>query len=338
MRALVCDAPGHVVLRELPVPEPGPGEVVVRVDATLTCGTDLKLVKRGHPKVPFPTVLGHEFSGRVFRVGEGAAFKEGERVTSAVTGPCGECPECRTGRPNLCGTAFDHRVWGTWAEYARIPARIVRGGLLRVPDGLSPAAAALLDPLASVLRGLGRVPDPAGRTALVLGAGPIALLFTSLLVRRGAARVLVAGRSPKRLAAHVALGAEGVSMRESLSSQLRDLTRGLGADIVVETTGVPGIADEASGLAARGGTVLLFAGLVREARLAVLAHRIHYDEVTLVGSFHYTADDARAALALLARGEIPTERLVTSESPLEKYPFVLERLSRGEEMKVAFLP
>jgi L-iditol 2-dehydrogenase len=283
-------------------------------------------------------VLGHEFCGRVFSVGAGAPFAEGERVTSAVTGPCGECRECRGGRPNLCGTAFDHCVWGTWADYVRIPARIVRGGLLRVPDGLVPAAAALLDPLASVLRGLGRLPDPAGRTALVLGAGPIALLFTSLLVRRGAGRVLVAGRSPRRLAAHEALGAEAISTRESLTNRLRELTRGEGAELVIETTGAPGIADEAPGLAARGGTVLLFAGLMREARLAVLAHRIHYDEVTLVGSFHYTADDARASLDLLARGEIPVERLVTAESPLERFPFVLERLSRGEEMKVAFLP
>ena len=338
MRALVCDLPGHVVLRELPVPEPGPGEVVVRVEASLTCGTDLKLVRRGHPKLPFPTTLGHEFCGRVHRAGAGAPFAEGERVTSAVTGPCGECRECRGGRPNLCGTAFDHCVWGTWADFVRIPARIVRGGLLRVPDGLAPAAAALLDPLASVLRGLGRLPDRGGRRALVLGAGPIALLFTSLLVRRGAGRVLVAGRSPGRLAAHAALGAETISTRESLTNRLRELTRGEGADLVIETTGASGIADEAPGLAARGGTVLLFAGLMREARLAVLAHRIHYDEVTLVGSFHYTLDDARAALELLARREIPVERLVTSESPLERFPFVLERLSRGEEMKVAFLP
>ncbi len=338
MRALVCESPGHVVLRELPDPEPGPGEVVVRVEATLTCGTDLKLVRRGHPKVPFPTVLGHEFCGRVFRAGKGATFAEGERVTSAVTGPCGECRECRNGHPNLCGTAFDHRVWGTWAELVRVPARIVRYGLLRVPEGLAPAPAALLDPVASVLRGLGRVPDPAGRTALVLGAGPIALLFTSLLLRRGASRVFVAGRSPWRLTAHAALGAETISTRESLTARLWDLTGGQGADLVVETTGSPSVADEATGLAARGGTVLLFAGLVREARLAVLAHRVHYDEVSLVGSFHYTAGDARASLDLLARGEIPVDRLVTAESPLERFPFVLERLSRGQEMKVAFLP
>lgn len=338
MRALVCDGPGHVVLREVPEPEPGPGEVVVRVEATLTCGTDLKLVRRGHPKVPFPTVLGHEFCGRIARVGEGAAFAAGERVTSVVTGACGECRDCREGRPNLCSTAFDHRVWGTWAEYVRIPARIVARGLLRVPSSLSSSSAALLDPVASVLRGLSRAGDVAGRTALVLGAGPIALLFTILLTRRGAGRVVVAGRNARRLAAHAAEGAETVAAGEGLDERVRSLTGGHGADLVIEATGDQAVAEGSPALAARGGTVLLFAGLAHGARLAVLAHRVHYDEVTIAGSFHYTPAEARQALDLLSRGEIPTEHLVTGESPLEGYAAVLERVAAGDDMKVAFLP
>lgn len=338
MRALVCDGPGQVALREIPEPVPGPGEVVVRVEATLTCGTDLKLVRRGHPKVPFPTVLGHEFCGRIARVGDGVDFAVGERVTSAVTGACGACGDCREGRPNLCGTAFDHRVWGTWAEYVRVPARIVTRGLLRVPATLSPASAALLDPLASVLRGLARAGDVGGRTALVLGAGPIALLFTILLKRRGAGRVLVAGRNAGRLAAHAAEGAETIATGEGLAARIRALTAGHGADLVVEATGDLDVAGEAPALAARGGTVLLFAGLAHEARLPVLAHRIHYDEVTLAGSFHYTPAEAREALDLLSRGEVPTEHLVTGESPLEAYASVLERVAGGSDMKVAFLP
>ncbi|HRY45994.1 MAG TPA: alcohol dehydrogenase catalytic domain-containing protein [Thermoanaerobaculia bacterium] len=338
MRALVCERPGHVALRDLPEPVPGPGEVVVRVESALTCGTDLKLIRRGHPKVPFPTVLGHEYCGRVVGTGAGVSFTVGERVVSGVSGPCGECADCREGRPNHCPTAFDHAVWGTWAEQVRIPARVVASTLRRVPEALSSDAAALLDPLASVLRGLGRLPDPSGRTVLVLGSGPIALMFTALLLRRGAARVVVAGRNAGRLAAHASLGADTISARESLGPQVRDRSGSRGAELVVETTGAPEVAEEAPGLAARGGTVLLFAGLAREARLAVLAHRVHYDEVTLAGSFHYTPEDARTALDLLARGELPVDLLVTSESPLEKHPFVLERLSRGEEMKVAFRP
>jgi L-iditol 2-dehydrogenase len=338
MRALVSDGPGLVGLRELPEPEPGPGEVVVRVEATLTCGTDLKLVRRGHPKVPFPTVLGHEFCGRIARVGEGVEFAVGERVTSAVTGACGECRDCREGRPNLCGTAFDHRVWGTWADFVRVPARIVTRGLLRVPGNLSPRSAALLDPLASVLRGLSRLGDVAGKTALVLGAGPIALLFTILLKRRGAGLILVAGRNAGRLAAHAAEGAETIAWGEGFPEKLGALTGGHGADLVIEATGDRAVAEESPALSARGGTVLLFAGLAHEARLAILAHRIHYDEVTLVGSFHYTPAEAREALGLLARGEIPTEHIVTGDSPLEGFAAVFARIAAGDDMKVAFLP
>jgi L-iditol 2-dehydrogenase len=271
-------------------------------------------------------------------VGEGVGFAVGERVTSAVTGACGVCRDCREGRPNLCGTAFDHRVWGTWAEFVRVPARVVTRGLLRVPDSLPSSSAALLDPLASVLRGLSRVGDIAGKTALVLGAGPIALLFTMLLKRRGAARILVAGRNAGRLAAHAAEGAETVASGEGLAERLRALTGGHGADLVIEATGDRAVAEESPALAARGGTVLLFAGLAHETRLAVLAHRIHYDEVTLAGSFHYTPAEAREALSLLSRGEIPTEHLVTGESPLEGYDAVFARIAGGYEMKVAFLP
>jgi L-iditol 2-dehydrogenase len=338
MRALVCDGPGLVGLRELPEPEAGPGEAVVRVEATLTCGTDLKLVRRGHPKVPFPTVLGHEFCGRIARVGGGVPFGIGERVTSCVTGACGECRDCREGRPNLCGTAFDHRVWGTWAEYVRVPARIVARGLLRVPETLSSSSAALLDPLASVLRGVSRVGNVNGKTALVLGAGPIALLFTILLKRRGAGRIVVAGRNAGRLAAHAAEGAETVTWGEGFAEGIRERTGGQGADLVIEATGDPSVAEEATVLAARGGTVLLFAGLEHGTRLAILAHRIHYDEVSLVGSFHYTPAEAREALGLLTGGEIPTENLVTGEGPLEDYSSVFARVAGGDDMKVAFLP
>lgn len=338
MRALVCERPGHVALKEVPAPEPGPGEVVVRVEATLTCGTDLKLIRRGHPKVAFPTVLGHEACGLVARVGDGAPFAVGERVASGVTGPCGRCDECRSGFPNLCATAFEDNLWGTWAELARIPARVVASTLFRVPEGVAPSAAALLDPLASVLHGLGRLPDPAGRTVLVLGAGPIALLFTHLLLRRGASRVLVVDRNSARLASHAALGAEAVPVSGGLAAAVAERTGGRGADLVVETTGASEVAEEAALFAARGGTVLLFAGLARDVRLSVAAHRIHYDEVSLVGTFHYTPADARAALDHLARGEVPADRLVTSESPLEGFASVLERVARGEEMKVAFRP
>ena len=211
-------------------------------------------------------------------------------------------------------------------------------GLLRVPGNLSPRSAALLDPLASVLRGLSRVGDVAGKTALVLGAGPIALLFTILLKRRGAGRILVAGRNAGRLAAHAAEGAETIVSGEGLGGEAPRAHRRSRRGPRDRSDGRSRGRGGGPGPRGRGGTVLLFAGLAHETRLAVLAHRIHYDEVSLVGSFHYTPAEAREALGLLARGEIPTEHLVTGESPLEGYAAVFARIAGGDDMKVAFLP
>ncbi|HEX2798372.1 MAG TPA: alcohol dehydrogenase catalytic domain-containing protein, partial [Thermoanaerobaculia bacterium] len=157
MRALVSEGPERLALREVATPRPGPGEVLVRVLVALTCATDLKLVRRGHPKIPFPLTLGHEFAGVVEVAGSGAPFAPGERVTSAVSGPCGRCDDCRRGRENLCATAFERPLFGAFADFLLVPERIVKNGLRRIPPGLSDEAAALLDPLASVVHALDRV-------------------------------------------------------------------------------------------------------------------------------------------------------------------------------------
>jgi L-iditol 2-dehydrogenase len=339
VRALVCEAPGEVRLRELPEPSPASGEVIVRVGAALTCGTDLKLIRRGHPKIPFPVTLGHELAGVVHASGSGAPFSEGERVTSAVTGPCGHCAECASGRENLCATAFDDFLWGAFAEYVRIPARVVRRGLRTIPATLPYTTAALLDPLASVIHGLGRLVLTPDDTVVVYGSGPIALLFGVLLRRRGVTRVFAVGRSPSRLHAMRRQGIEAIDRGVSaVRPALREATGGRGADVVVDTTGDPGLVPDLVEISARGGTVLLFAGAGGGARVAVDPLRIHYDEVSLVGSFHYTPADADAALDLLANDAIPVDALVTAIARLDEYETVLENARRGEGMKTAFLP
>ncbi|MBK9064852.1 MAG: alcohol dehydrogenase catalytic domain-containing protein [Acidobacteria bacterium] len=181
MRALVCDGPGTPVLKDVAVPEPGPGEVLVRVAAALTCGTDLKIAQRGHPKIPFPLTLGHEWAGVVEKAGAGAAWTSGTRVTSAVSAPCGDCEACRKGRENLCATAFDRPLFGAFADFLLVPERLAKNGLRRIPDGMADETAALLDPLASVVRGLARAQSARGGDArgdvLIAGTGPIAALL-----------------------------------------------------------------------------------------------------------------------------------------------------------------
>jgi L-iditol 2-dehydrogenase len=324
MRVLVCEAPGRASLVERPDPVPGPGEIVVEVRAALTCGTDLKLLRRGHPKVPFPVTLGHEMAGVVASAGEGSPFTPGSRVTSAVTAPCGTCATCRAGRANLCETAFEAPLWGAFADRCRISARLVRGAVRRIPDALSFGAAALLDPLASVVHGLSRVAPQAGSRVLIAGCGPIGLLFFFLLRGRGS-EIAVTGLERARLALFAALGAriEGAEGPFGL---------------VVDTTGDAAYASSLAERVATGGTLLLFAGMPGGSRLDVDAFRVHYEEVTVVGSFHYTAADADRALSLLASGEVPSDPLLSKSRPLAEWREAFDEVERGDVMKVVLLP
>lgn len=339
MLALLAEGPGVAALEEVPAPRPGPGEVVVRVDVALTCGTDLKLLRRGHPKFPFPLVLGHEWAGRVESAGDGVDLPSGLRVTAAVTGPCGECAACRAGRQHLCESAFDHPSWGAFAGRMRIPARVVRSGLLPVPDGLALEAAALIDPVASVVHALDRSPLEGRPDVLVHGSGPIALIFAALLPLWGAGRVVVAGRRTARLERIRRTGATVVNVvASSLPAALAEATAGRGAGLVVDTSGeaslVPGLVD----LVASGGTLLLFAGMPRETRIDLSAYRLHYEEVTVTGSFHYRPADVRKSLSLLSEGALPVEDLVTRRRPLSEWAEAFADLSRGDGMKTALLP
>jgi L-iditol 2-dehydrogenase len=324
MRALVCEAPGKASLLTRPDPVPGPGEVVVRVKAALTCGTDLKLLRRGHPKVPFPVTLGHEMAGVVEAAGAGAALAPGDRVTSAVTAPCRACSPCRAGRENLCETAFDAPLWGAFADRVLLSPRLVKGAVRRIPSGLSYEAAALLDPLASAVHGLSRVPPAAGARVLIAGCGPIGLLFL-LLLKKNAPEIFVTGREAPRLALISSLGGRTGEIEGRF-------------DLVVETTGDPAYASSLADRVASGGTLLLFAGMAAGSRVDVDAFRVHYEEVTVVGSFHYTPADADKALALLASGEVPAAPVLSRSRPLAEWREAFDEAERGDVMKTVLIP
>lgn len=380
MRALVSVGPGSPSLVDLPVPACGPGEVLVRVGAALTCGTDLKIAARGHPKFPFPLTLGHEWAGVVVRAGAGAGWEPGTRVTSAVSAPCGACGPCREGRENLCETAFDRPLFGAFADFLLVPGRLAQRGLRRIPDGMPDETAALLDPLASAVRALARVPDAQGKDVLVVGTGPIAALLFFLLRGKekekekerekdnpesGAGRrIVVAGRRAERLVFFERNMAEvaridpsprggGASARALFTfeenpaapSRIDDTQRsgageGEGArfSLVIDTTGDPGVIEALPALAADGGTVLLFAGLAEGARVGVDAHAVHYREVTVTGSFHYTPRDVDEALALLARGAIPAAAIVSARRPLAEWEAAFDLARSGTALKVAVIP
>jgi L-iditol 2-dehydrogenase len=288
-------APGDVRLEEVPDPEPGPGDVLVRVEVALTDGTDAKAFRRGHPVLlgEPPSPFGHEFCG--------IDVATGRRVVAANSAPCGACGPCRRGRETLCEHLFP-LLNGAYAELLLVPERIARVNLLPVPDGLVSEVAALVEPLACCLHGVDRAGVSAGDTVAVLGAGPIGLMLCACIADAGGHAVVVGGR-PERRALVPEFGGRTGS--------------GEGADVVVEAAGTQEAWHRALELVRPAGTVLFFGGLPGGAELRVDPQRLHYEELTLRGAFHHTPRTVRAALAFLASGARPWQRLITHEVGLE---------------------
>ena len=338
MRQAILRGPRALDLAEVPVPAPGPGEVVVRVRAALTCGTDLKTFRRGHPRLPFGP-FGHEAAGDVAAVGDGVRHvAPGQAVVFVPTAPCGACPPCRRTRENLCARLFDAIALGAYADAILLPARIVARHLFPKPEGLGYAEAACLEPLACVVHGWRRLGAVTGPVAVV-GVGPIGLLFVQMAAAQGL-QVVAVGRRPEGLARARACGAAHVLDADGrdVGEALRALCGDDGPEVVVEATGAQAVWEAAPGWAAPGGRVLLFGGLAGGSRPAFDATRLHYGEVDLVGAFHYTTDDVRWALDLLASGRIRPDLLIAARRPLSAVREVFDALDRGAGPKVALIP
>lgn len=341
MRQAFLEGPRRLVLQQVPVPRPGPGEVLVRVRAALTCGTDLKTYRRGHARLPVPGPFGHEAAGVVEEVGPGVApWRPGDAVVWLPTAPCGACGACAAGRGNLCARLFEpgRLALGAYAERILLPAPVAARHLFPLPAEVPAHVGALLEPLACAVRGARRL-GPA-EAVLVLGAGPMALLLTLVLRAEGTREVVLVSRRPGAAAVAQALGATRVVVGPL--DRLPEASRALrpeGFDAVVECTGSPEVWELAPALARPGGRVLLFGGLAAGVRVPFDAYRLHYEEVDLVGTFHYTTADAEAAYALLQREATRLAALVGGSEPLGGVVELFARLDReGHPLKVAVLP
>ncbi len=338
MRQAILRAPRTLDLVDVPTPEPGAGEVVVRVLAALTCGTDLKTYRRGHARLRFGP-FGHEAAGDIAAVGGGVSgFAPGQPVVFTPTAACGDCGPCRRGKENLCTTLFDEMAIGAYGDMLRVPARIVRRHLFAKPAGLSYVEAAFLEPLACVVHAWRRLGPSNGNRVAVIGVGAIGLLHVQEASRRGL-EVIAVGRRADGLGLAARLGARHVvNAREAdPADALRTLT-GEGPDIVVECTGSEDVWQAAPAWAAPGGSVLLFGGLAAGSQPRFDATRLHYGEVDLISAFHYRTADVRDALTLLASGAIRPAALITGLRPLDEIRSVFDDLDRGAGIKYAVLP
>ncbi len=341
MRAQVFHGPGDLRLEEAPVPTPRSGEIVLRIEAALTCGTDVKTLRRGHPvMIPtVPTVFGHEFAGTVAAVGAGVrGWREGDRLVAANSAPCGGCALCRAGRPNLCEDLLF--VNGAYGEFILLPPRLVQKNLVPIGGGLPASRAAFAEPLACAVQGIERGRVEPGMTVAIFGHGPLGCLLALVAAHRKA-RVVLVGKSGWRLDRVRAAGfAECVDARATgdIVGAVRAHAGGRGADVTVDATGRPEVWELALDAVGRGGTVIFFGGCEPGTRVSVDTRRTHYEELTLVGAFHHTPELFRRAVELLESEALAPDSLVTHVMGLADVPRALALMAAGQALKVAIDP
>jgi L-iditol 2-dehydrogenase len=342
MTAAVLYGKRDVRIEQIPIPRIEPGEVLVRIKAALTCGTDLKVYRQGfHARmiVP-PSVFGHELAGVVEEVGEGVeSFSPGMRVVSANSGPCNECFFCERHLANLCENL--QFINGAYAEFIKIPESIVRQNLLILPDNVDFHEAALVEPLACVLRAVEHTGIEEGDTVAVIGVGPIGLMFVQVLKSMGA-KVIALGNRSTQLKMAGMMGADYMidSTKSNSVEQVRKLTAGSrGADVVIEAVGLKETWQQAMGMVRRGGTINLFGGCPSGTHIPLDSTLIHYSEITIKANFHHTPRHIREALDAIHRGKFKAQSLITGEAQLSNLGNVLERLlNRNGDLKIAIIP
>lgn len=332
---------GQLELREVPIPQPAEGEVVVKVGAATTCGTDLKAYKRGHKLFKPPMPFGHEWAGTITAIGKGVqGFKEGDRVTAANSAPCGACYYCRRGKPQLCQHLESRFNWGTYAEYLRVPPHIVSMNMHKIPDHLSFAEAAFIEPLACAVLCINYAEIALGDTVAIVGSGAQGLMQIQLAKAMGASRVIAIGRAHGRLAVAKQIGADETisTLDTDAVAAVKALTEGRGADVVIEAAGSAETWQLACQMARPAATVVLFSGLPGGTQVSFDATHVHYDEITLKGVFHHTPRTVEQALNMLISGQVDVKPMINGEIPLREVEDGLNRMARSEVIKLAVLP
>jgi L-iditol 2-dehydrogenase len=337
--------PGRIELQKIKTPKPSDGEILVKIKVALTCGTDLKAFLRGHPMIPMPGVFGHEFSGIVAEVGKGVrGFKEGDPIMAVHSAPCNSCIFCKKGLYNLCENIMDTKILGAFSEFILLPSHIVKQNVFHKPKNLSFEEAAFLEPLSCVVHSIEPLDIKKGDSALIMGAGPIGLLHL-ILLKSKKAKVAVNDINRERLRIAKELGADFVIPSDPTTSFLKIPPcppfpkggRG-GFDYVFECTGKPEVWERSVNYLRRGGTLIFFGGCEKGTKVTYDTYRLHYDELTVKGSFHYTPSDVRKAYQLLCKGKLDLSKLISGRYPLRDIDKAFDKLSKGVGLKYAIIP
>jgi L-iditol 2-dehydrogenase len=341
MKAAVLHAPNQMRLETVADPVTKSGDIVLRLNAATICGTDIRVFRgRKTAGIRYPSTIGHEFSGEIVAIDGSSLFRVGQRVGVCPAIPCGHCPQCLRGLENLCPDmqAIGYEIDGAFAEYIRIPARAVELGNVHVlPDTIGDETAALIEPLACVLNGQNKVALRQGDTVAILGAGPIGTMHSKLARLRGAGRIIVSEPNAARREAALRAGADVVldPLAGDLRAAIHAETRGQGADVVICAIGIPALAAQAIGLAAKGGRVSLFAGFSKGETGTLDVNAIHYEELQVTGAFGLTRHDYATTLHMISDGRIDLSDMVTHRFALNEIEQAFAMAESGAAMKVA---
>lgn len=341
MMAAMYYGAGDIRVEQVPRPDPGEGEVLVRVHLCGICGSDLRTYRKAPPPggFPVPRILGHEFSGTVAELGDGVAgFRRGARVAAAPATSCGECFYCRRGAPTLCPNAQDFGTSqpGAFAEHVLIPARLVsQGGLVKIPDHVSDEEAALIEPLGTCLHGMvTRGGLQSGESVVIVGDGTIGLIQVMLAKHLGASTVVCAGHHDDRLEWARHLGAQITvnTHHETLKEAVDGATGGMGADLVMVSVPNPQAFEQSISLVRGDGRIVLFGGVPQGSTAQVEPNSIHYRELTVTGSYNCNTEEFRKAAEMASH--LPLAELVTDRVPLERIVEGFEVMAAKDCLKV----
>ena len=343
MKAVLFYGPQDIRYEDVKIKPLAKGEILVKVKSALTCGTDVKTFRRGHPVLikKVPSGFGHEFSGVVEKIGDGVNnVKVGDRVVCANSAPCGKCFYCRHEEYNLCENL--DLLNGAYAEYIVVPERIVQKNTLILPEDLSFDKAAFCEPLANVVHGVERTEIKAGQTVGIIGIGPIGLMFARLAKLKGA-NTIVAGRNPLKLkmAEEFAHADEIIDLKrypnpEKIFKVFTEEKKGL--DVAVECVGLPEIWERIFSCVRPVGTVHFFGGCKSGSTVTFDTTKMHYGDIKLMSVFHHTPKYFRQALDYIASGDVEVEKLITNTLSLRDVEFAMKQHIEGKAIKFLIKP
>lgn len=342
MQAAVFTGPGDLQLKEVPTPTLGPGDLLIKPTCTTLCGTDVRIVKGEKTAGIRPgVILGHEIAGEIIACGQAVrGYSLGQQVSVLPLIGCGRCSPCVQGKAHMCTQPelFSYQLDGSLAEVMHIPQRaLARGSVVPVDMSISPCGASLAEPLACILTGVANCGLDLGEDVLILGAGPIGLLWTQVARAMGANRIIVANRGQARRELAMTLGAthtidpSGINVVEAV----REYTNGKMVDLSVLAIGVPELLQDALMCTKPLGRVSAFAGFPKGSRASIDANLIHYKEISVVGASNAGPFHHRRAVQLIERGVIDTAKLITHTFPLSQIHEALDVVAKREGIKVA---